>query len=180
MKVAHSLGFLIAGAMMLSLAACAKMEITHVPPGQSARAAIASRNAPAATPSELPADATSPMPTPAGAPNLGPGGPETLPPLPVGSASVPTNSKVADRVADAYTKGSFAMQAGQSAEATKAFEEVVKLDPEFTDAWGKLALLYQKDGDSSKATEAFKKAKRLGDANGGTVTRDAAGGLQLP
>ena len=55
-----------------------------------------------------------------------------------------------------------------------------KLDPDFTDAWGKLAILYQKDGQSAKATDAFKKAKRLGDANGGTVTRDASGGLQFP
>jgi len=72
------------------------------------------------------------------------------------------------------------MQAGQNAEAITAFEEAVKHDPDFTDAWGKLAILYQKGGQSAKATEAFRKAKRLGDANGGTVTRDAAGGLQLP
>lgn len=180
MKFAHSFGFLIASATALGLAGCAKMQITHVPPGQSARAAIDSRNSPTPSPSGLPTDANAPTLAAAGAPNPALPGAETLPPLPVGSASVPTNSKTADHVADAYTRGSFAMQAGQSAEATKAFEEVVKLDPEFTDAWGKLALLYQKNGDSLKATEAFKKAKRLGDANGGTVTRDAAGGLQLP
>ena len=72
------------------------------------------------------------------------------------------------------------MQAGQNAEAITLLEETVKLDPDFTDAWGKLALLYTKDGQPAKATEAFRKAKRLGDANGGTVTRDAAGGLQFP
>ena len=64
-------------------------------------------------------------------------------------------------------------------QAITALEQTVKLDPDFTDAWGKLAILYQKTGNSAKATEAFKKAKRLGDANGGTVSRDAAGGLQL-
>jgi Tfp pilus assembly protein PilF len=103
-----------------------------------------------------------------------------LPGLPADSASLPANSAAAESVADAYTRGTFAMQAGQTAEAIAALEEAVKLDPDFTDAWGKLAILYQKDGKAAKATEAFKKAKRLGDANGGTGTRDAAGGLQIP
>ena len=71
------------------------------------------------------------------------------------------------------------MQAGQNAEAITALEQTVKIDPDFTDAWGKLAILHQKNGDSLKATEAFKKAKRLGDANGGTVSRDTIGGLPL-
>lgn len=72
------------------------------------------------------------------------------------------------------------MQTGQTGEAITAFEEALALDPDYTDAWGKLALLYQKEGKSEKALEAFKKAKRLGDANGGTVTRNASGGLQFP
>ena len=92
----------------------------------------------------------------------------------------PAGNNGSESVADIYTRGNFAMQAGQNTEAIVAFQEALKLDPDFTDAWGKLALLYQKEGNSAKAVEAFKKAKRLGDANGGTVTRDASGGLQFP
>lgn len=102
--------------------------------------------------------------------------PSDLPPLPAGDTKVPAAGGT--DVADAYSRGAFAMQAGQNAEAIAAFEQTVKLDPDFTDAWGKLAILYQKTGDNAKATNAFKKAKRLGDPNGGTVTRDSAEGLQ--
>jgi hypothetical protein len=179
MKVVHPFEFLVAGILALGLAGCSSMQITHVPPGQSARASLAARNAPAPSSSELPAPANIPAPNPAGGPNSAPPVQEALPALPVGPAGAPASSKVADQTADSYTRGSFAMQTGQDAEAIQAFEETVKLDPDFTDAWGKLAILYKRNGDSNKATEAFKKAKRLGDANGGTVTRDAAGGLQL-
>ena len=72
------------------------------------------------------------------------------------------------------------MQAGQNGEAIAAFEQTVKRDPEFTDAWGKLAILYEKGGNMAKATEGFNKAKRLGDPNGGTVSRDGSSGLQFP
>ena len=49
----------------------------------------------------------------------------------------------------------------QFREALTAYQEVVKLDPTFTDAWEKLAALYEKGGDPKKALEAFKKAKTL-------------------
>ncbi len=82
--------------------------------------------------------------------------------------------------ADFDSHGNFALQAGQTAEAVAAFEHATGLDPGFTDAWGKLAYLYLKRGDSAKAIDAFKKAKLLGDANGGMVTRDASGALLFP
>jgi cytochrome c-type biogenesis protein CcmH/NrfG len=54
------------------------------------------------------------------------------------------------------------------------------LDSNFSEAWGKLAFLYMKEGDSAKAVQAFKKAKRLGDPNGGLVTRSAIGITMFP
>ena len=177
MKTARHVHFLVAGILTLSFAACSKVEFTHVKPGKSARAAIASRNAPPPSPTDLPSPAATGI---AGHPNAGPQNIDSLPGLPTDGARASKDSTAANGAGDAFTRGSFAMQAGQNAEAITAFEEAVKLDPDFTDAWGKLAILYQKSGQSSKATDAFKRAKRLGDANGGTVTRDAAGGLQLP
>ncbi len=159
----------------LHFTACSGVQITHVAPGKSARAALAERQNASQNPAEaLPGG----MPVAANAPGLPvpPNGVD-LPPLPTGDVKIPTGNGAG--VADAYSRGTFAMQAGQNAEAIAALEETVKMDPDFTDAWGKLAILYQKTGNSAKATDAFKKAKRLGDANGGTVTRDAVGGLQI-
>ena len=65
------------------------------------------------------------------------------------------------RVADAYSRGNFCMQAGNDADAVSAFEETVKLDPTFTEAWQNLAALYEKRGDDKKAVEAYKRAKKL-------------------
>jgi hypothetical protein len=177
MKSAFPFHFLPATCAAILFTACSGVQFTHVPPGKSASAAIAERKAGGEPVAATPADGT--MPVAAAAPAGNP--PELpMPQLPGGQVSVPTGSDSNEKVAEAYSRGTFAMQAGQSAEAIKALEETVQLDPDFTDAWGKLAILYQKDGQSLKATEAFKKAKRLGDANGGTVTRDAAGGLQFP
>ena len=148
---------------------------SHQPPGL----ALPRGKIPALRVVPMPADSNAPggMPVAAAAPGQLPT--ESLPPLPSGQVNVPAGTGSAEGVADAYSRGTFAMQAGQNAEAIAAFEQTVKLDPDFTDAWGKLAILYQKTGNGAKATDAFKKAKRLGDANGGTVSRDAAGGLQL-
>jgi hypothetical protein len=85
-----------------------------------------------------------------------------------------------NKLSDLYSRASFAMQVGQNAEAIAAFEEVLRLNANFTDASGRLALLYLKEGEVGKSIEAFKHAKRFGDANGGTVTRDGSGGLQFP
>jgi tetratricopeptide (TPR) repeat protein len=81
---------------------------------------------------------------------------------------------------DFDSRGNFAMQAGQTEQAIAVFEHALKLAPGSTDSWGKLAFLYLKQGSSAKAIDAFKKAKHLGDANGGLVTRDASGVLLFP
>lgn len=174
MKTVRPIHSFAAALVAFQLSACSGVKVTHVAPGKSARAMLAQNQKPqgpavgpemadlkpgiAAMPGHLP--------------------PEALPPLPSGQAGIPSVNGESG-IADSYSRGTFAMQAGQTAEAITALEQTVKLDPDFTDAWGKLAILYQKKGDGVKATEAFKKAKRLGDANGGTVSRDAVGGLQL-
>jgi hypothetical protein len=176
MNSARPFRFILPALVALGFNACSDVKITHVRPGQSASAALAkgkqAQQPPVdpAAPSEMPVAAVPP-----GQPPL-----DTLPPLPAGAVNVPGANGSGNAIAEAYSRGTFAMQAGQNAEAIAAFEQTVKLDPEFTDAWGKLAILYQKGGNSAKATEAFKKAKRLGDPNGGTVSRDSSSGLQLP
>ena len=179
MKATHSVQFLFAATAALCLSACSGVKITHVKPGTSARRALAEKNAPPTAPVDLPVPAAPAGPAVAGSPLPPMPAQDALPALHSAKAGLPSSSNVAETVADAYTRGSFAMQAGQNAEAVTAFEEAVKIDPEFTDAWGKLAILYSKNGQNAKATDAFKKAKRLGDANGGTTTRDAVSGLPL-
>lgn len=85
-----------------------------------------------------------------------------------------------DNAADIHARAVFAMEVGQNAEAITAFERVVELRAASTDAWGKLAFLHLKQGDTTKAIAAFKKAEYLGDANCGIVSRDGSGGLQFP
>ena len=175
MKTARTFPILAAALAAFHFTACSGVQVTHVAPGKSASALLAERERAAHAPAETAQPGG--MPIAATAPGQLPH--ESLPPLPSGEVKIPGGNGSGNGVADAYSRGTFAMQAGQTAEAIEALEQTVKLDPDFTDAWGKLAILYQKTGNSAKATEAFKKAKRLGDANGGTVSRDAAGGLQL-
>ena len=175
MKTVRPFHFLAVALAAFHFTACSGMKVTHVAPGKSASALLAAHNRPA----QMPANAIAPGGMPLAATSPGQRPPEALPPLPSGEVKIPGSNGAGDGVAEAYSRGTFAMQAGQTAEAIEALEKTVKLDPDFTDAWGKLAILYQKTGNSAKATDAFKKAKRLGDANGGTVSRDAVGGLQL-
>ncbi len=175
MKTVRSFHFLAVAFVALYFSACSGVKVTHVAPGKSASAMLAEQS----RASQMPTVPIAPLSTSVAATSAGqvPSGP--LPPLPSGEVKIPGSNGAGDGVAEAYSRGTFAMQAGQNAEAITALEQTVKLDPDFTDAWGKLAILYQKTGNSAKATDAFKKAKRLGDANGGTVSRDAVGGLQL-
>ena len=81
--------------------------------------------------------------------------------IPAVEPDLPRDDSVG-RVADAYSRGNFCMQAGNDADlAITAFEETVKLDPTFTEAWQNLAALYEKRGDEKKAIEAYKRAKKL-------------------
>jgi len=51
------------------------------------------------------------------------------------------------------------MSAGKDDEAVAAFQEAVRIDPTFTEAWQHLAALYEKKGDNKKAIDAFRKSK---------------------
>ncbi len=118
----------------LALGAC-----VHTPPGTSVEIALAKKaelvRLPAPPPSAI-------VKTPAVVPNL------------------PADDKV-ERIADAFTRAQFCMKAGKDAEAIIAFEETVKLDPSFTEAWQNLAILYEKNGDTKKAIDAFKRSKKV-------------------
>ena len=81
---------------------------------------------------------------------------------------------------DLAARGDFAMRVGQYEQAIAAFEQVLQADRNFSGAWGKLAFLYIKEGRSTQAVDAFKKAKLLSDANGGMITRTASGGPMFP
>ena len=73
---------------------------------------------------------------------------------------LPGNSTM-ERVAEAFSRGQFCMQAGKDAEAIAAFEEAVKIDPGFNEAWQHLAILYEKTGQEKKALEAFRRARKV-------------------
>ena len=73
---------------------------------------------------------------------------------------MPEKDALREKVGEAYSRGVFLLGTEQDQEAIKAFEEAVKLDPSFTEAWEHLAALYEKTGDTKKALEAFKKAKK--------------------
>jgi tetratricopeptide (TPR) repeat protein len=108
-------------------------------------------------------------------------GPLLPPPMPdiKPEPGLPEATEAANKVADAYTRGTFAMQAGQNAEAIVALEEAVKLDPNFTDAWTKLVKLYERTGNNAKAAEAYKKLKQLGQPNGAPGAVESSGGVGL-
>jgi tetratricopeptide (TPR) repeat protein len=122
------------------LVACANLKITHVPPHQSLNVALA-------RPAELVRPAPAPVLT------HGPSGPVVEPDL-------PGNSTV-ERVAEAYSRGEFCLGVGKDDEAIAAFEEAVKIDPVFTEAWQQLAMLYEKKGEAKKAIEAFRRSKKV-------------------
>jgi hypothetical protein len=178
MKSDRSYCTFFALAMVACLTGCGS-EFTHVKPGQSARQSVAERNAP--KPTVVPGS----QPTPAGErlsnANPNAAGPLIPPPLPPdirAEPAPPEANDIANRVADAYTRGTFAMQAGQHVEAITALEEAVKLDPNFTDAWTKLVKLYEVTGNREKAAQAYKKLKQLGQPNG-SGSSAAAGGIGL-
>ncbi len=131
--------------LILPLALVALAACVHTPPGTSVNVALAKKaelvrlpGPPPLPPGTLAADGRSAVIEP----------------------ELPGNS-TADRVAEAFSRGQFCMQAGKDAEAIAAFEQAVKLDPSFTEAWQHLAILYEKTGQEKKALEAFRKARKV-------------------
>lgn len=138
MKLLRHLPIIATAAAGLLLAGC-----VHTPPGTSVKVALAKKAELIRMP-EPPASAVASATATARAVE-----PE-----------LPSNNKV-EQVADAFTRGQFCMKAGKEVEAIEAFEETVQLDPQFSDAWQCLAILYEKSGQEEKALEAFRRSKKL-------------------
>jgi len=130
-------------AAALMLGACGHVEVTHVPPGQSLGVAMAKKP-------ELVRLPATPAPSPSAVAQQ--------------DRSASAGMKEGDtlaHVAEAFSRGQFCMNAGKDDEAIAAFQEVVKLNPGFSEAWQNLAALYEKKGDNKKAIEAFRRAKKV-------------------
>jgi Flp pilus assembly protein TadD len=122
----------------LALSAC-----VHTPPGTSVEVALAKKPELVRLP-QAPQLAAKP----------------DAPKMPAVEPTLPADNKT-EKIAEAYTRGGFCMEAGKDQEAIAAFQEAVTLDPTFTDAWQNLALLYEKTGDQKRAVEAFRKSKKI-------------------
>ncbi len=136
---ARLLGFV---GVILTFGACSHLQVTHVKPGESVNLALAQKPEVVRMPV-----AVNLVPGSVGAPSA------VEPELP--------KDNTTERVAEAYSRGEFCMGAGKDKEAIQAFEEAVKIDPTFSEAWQNLALLYEKQGDKKKALSAFRQAKKL-------------------
>ena len=73
---------------------------------------------------------------------------------------LPTNDRI-EAVAMTFTRGKEALEAGKTEEAIKAFEEAVKFDAEFADAWQLLAQAYEQAGQPAKAKAAFQRSASI-------------------
>lgn len=115
--------------------------VQHVPPGQSVAFARARKaEIIALPPAEKAVSAQAPAPA------------QPEPSLPAGSAET-------EQVADSFTLGNFCMTQERYAEAIAAYETAVRINPNFADAWNKLAVAYQNTGQDKKALYAFRKSK---------------------
>ena len=130
----HSSLRLLAAGLTLGLSAC----VVHTPPGTSVEVALAKK----------PELVKLPTPPP-------------LPPSAYPAVEPPLPDSTTEKVADAFTRGNFCMRTGNDAEAIAAFEEVVAIDPSFTEAWQNLAILHEQTGNSKKAMEAFRRSKKV-------------------
>ncbi len=130
---------LILSFTLLALAAC-----VHTPPGTSVRVALAQKAELIRMPGPPPGSVTAAA------------GRSAV----IVEPELPGNSTM-ERVAEAFSRGQFCMQAGKDAEAIAAFEEAVKIDPSFNEAWQHLAILYEKTGQEKKALEAFRHARKV-------------------
>ncbi len=129
---------------MVALAGCTPVQITHVPPGQSLGVAMAKKPELVHLPGPPPGAPVATVTKPATSNDDG----------------LPKSDNTA-RVAEAFSRGEFCMGAGNDDEAIAAFLDAVKIDPTFTEAWQRLAALYEKKGDNKKAMEAFRRSKKV-------------------
>ena len=60
-----------------------------------------------------------------------------------------------------FKEGQKLQEAGNYKEASKSYENVVKADPKYAEAWSNLGYTYRKQGYFDKAVKAYKKAINL-------------------
>lgn len=118
---------------------------THTPPGTSVQVALAKKAELVRLPGPPPGSYLGTVP---------PGG------LPIIEPELPGMSTV-ERVGEAFSRGQFCMEAGKDQEAISAFQEAVKIDTSFAEAWQHLAILYAKVGQEKKSLDAFHRAKKV-------------------
>lgn len=155
---------LLAALAALALSGCGAQFI-HVKPGESAYLSMAVKPSVLGVTEPLSAVGAGPASRLAGW-----HAPELHPPLPSRSGD--------DGQADIFGTGDFAMQTGQDREAITAFEDLVRRQPQTGDAWIKLAILYERVGDTKGAIRAFKEAKKCGSGVGPGLPRTPT--LALP
>jgi len=128
----------------LAFWSCGHVEISHVPPGQSLAVAMARKPDLVRLPSAPPSAPIA----------------RVQDRIPVVEPDLPASDNTS-RVAEAFSRGEFCLNTGKDEEAIAAFQEAVKIDPTFTEAWQRLAVLYEKKGDNQKAIEAFRRSKKV-------------------
>lgn len=132
------------------LAGCASF--VHVPPGTSVEIALARK------PEVLR------MPEPPPGAVAASGSPRVRDPrelnLPAVEPALPTSDSVT-ALAEAFTRGTDALEKGRNDEAITAFQQAVQIDPEFSEAWQKLAMAFEKAGKPDKAKEAYRHSKEF-------------------
>jgi tetratricopeptide (TPR) repeat protein len=121
----------------------------HTPPGTSVEVALAKR-------AELVRLATAHQSPQAGG-NFSPRSHVWVPPV----EPLLPESDLIDRVTEATSRADFLLQTGNEPEAIAAYEEAVQIGPNLAGAWQALADLYEKQGNTTKATEAARRAKKL-------------------
>ena len=131
-------------AVLTSVTSCGVVQ--HVPPGQSVAFAKAKK-------AELVALAPAAKPSPAAHSSA------------VADASVepslPASSSDVEKVADSFNLGNLCLAQGQYGQAIAAYQAALKVNPNFAEAWSRLAVAYQNAGEEKKALEAYRKSKAL-------------------
>jgi len=133
----------------LALSGCGA--IVHVPPHTSVEIALAKKP-------EVVRLASTPTPPPGSAqpePRFTARRSVYVPPV---EPELPTNDRI-EAVADVFTRGKEALEAGKTDAAIKAFQEATKLDPEFSEAWTYLGMSYDAAGKPDKSKAAYQRAK---------------------
>lgn len=141
---------------ILAIASCATLLVAcvHTPPGTSVELALAKVPAVVkAAPTAFP-----PLPPDGATASRTPGGSHVF--IPAVEPLLPA-SDVHERVTEATSRADFLLQTGNEPEAIAAYEEAVQIDPSQPVVWQTLAELYEKNGNTQKATEAANRSKKL-------------------